>query len=286
MEISTTKFLLLAGLLGAATLAFPALVRAQAEPGPIHPPPSAPGVRVQPPPAPKPAPPSVPLKPPEAKDINGSWKLNRNESDDAEKKLHEARANGNGGNSGSGSGGGHSGVWGGGGGGGYPGGGGGYPGGGGTGYPGGQGGGGYPRPRGTGGESEQDREKMQELVNPHGLVYLALKDSEVQMTANEDGFLWVFYTDGRKVKKSKDEKNQEFSAHWEDFRLVSEAKGPHDAKITRTFEAAPGGQQLYETVSIDHGHGWPVTIRFVYDIVKPENQGKPAETATASSSSN
>ena len=30
----------------------------------------------------------------------------------------------------------------------------------------------------------------------------------------------AFFTDGKKVQKSKDDKYQEFDAHWEDYRLV------------------------------------------------------------------
>ena len=82
----------------------------------------------------------------------------------------------------------------------------------------------------------------------------------------------VYYTDGRKVPKPKDEKYQEFDAYWvESYRLVAEYDGSHGARVTRSYEPAPGGKQLYETVRLERTRSYgPVEIRYVYDLA-PEH---------------
>lgn len=83
---------------------------------------------------------------------------------------------------------------------------------------------------------------------------------------DDQGRKRVFYTDGRKLQKPKDDKYQEIAARWDDKRLVAEEKGPSGRKITRTFELAPDGTQLYETLHMEGGRsGSAVVIRFVYD---------------------
>jgi hypothetical protein len=152
-----------------------------------------------------------------------------------------------------------------------------YPGGGG----GGNNGGGYPRNGGSkNGEADYDRAQLQELMNPAGSITLAMKDTqdakngEVLLT-DDSGRQRAFYTDGHKVQKSKDDKFQEFDAHWEDYRLVADMGGSHGPQITRSFEPAPGGKQLYEIVRLERTRSnGPVEIRFVYDL---EADSKPAE---------
>jgi len=83
----------------------------------------------------------------------------------------------------------------------------------------------------------------------------------------------VFYTDGRKLQKSKDDMYQETTAHWEGNRLVSEEKSSRAGKITRSFELAPGGQQLYETLHLgDSRSSYPVIIRYEYDTARENKQ--------------
>jgi len=78
----------------------------------------------------------------------------------------------------------------------------------------------------------------------------------------------VYYTDGRKVPKPKDDRYQEFDAYWqESYRLVSEYDGSHGARVTLSFEPAPGGKQLYEIVRLERTRSYgPVEIRYVYDL--------------------
>jgi hypothetical protein len=211
---------------------------------------------------------------PDKKQLFASWKYNLDESDDAQEKMKEARGTGvdnpanprSGGGNGTGI---HMGGI------GSP-----YPGGG-SGGNGGGNGSGYPRNGGSkNSDSDYDRQQLQELMNPAGSITLAIKDTpdakngEVLLT-DDAGRQRAFYTDGHKVQKSKDDKLQEFDAHWEDYRLVAEMGGSHGPQITRSFEPAPGGKQLVEVVRLERTRSnGPVEIRFVYDLVA---DSKPAE---------
>jgi hypothetical protein len=207
---------------------------------------------------------------PDKKQLFASWKFNVDDSDDAQDKMREARGTNadnpanprSGGGNGTGI---HMGGI------GSP-----YPGcGGGNG---GGGGGGNPRNGGSkNADSDYDRQQLQELMSPAGSITLAMKDTpdakngEVLFT-DDSGRQRAFYTDGHKVQKSKDDKYQEFDAHWEDYRLVADEGGSHGPQITRSFEPAPGGKQLYEIVRLERTRSnGPVEIRFVYDLVSESN---------------
>jgi hypothetical protein len=145
-------------------------------------------------------------------------------------------------------------------------------------------------PRNTG-SSDDDftHAQMQELTNPAGEITLIAKDTkddkgaEVNLT-DDLNRQRVFYTDGRKITKSKDEKYQEYNSHWEDYRLVSDVEGTHDARATRSFEPAPGGQQLYEFVRLERTKSHDmVEIRYVYDKVA-SNSPRRSTSAPASAS--
>lgn len=248
MKTRTAAILLSAGFLCLAYLASPNYLRGQARAGPITPPPandqqtqSTTQPQLQ----------QRGQQPQQHRDtMVGAWRLNSDQSDDAQKKLQQARQNNNGGGGYGGNG-----PWGGGGrmGGGVP-----FPGGGG-GYGGGRGGMG-------GGQGNENRQQMQELLNPPESLTIARKDPEFDVT-DDQGHKSAFFTDGRKLQKSNDPNSQEFAAHWDGDRLVSEENGARGRKITRSFELAPGGSQLYETVTVPVGRsGTPVDIRYVYDI--------------------
>jgi hypothetical protein len=232
--------LLLAGLLGLPFFVVPGRVQAQAPPGPL------PQVQSQDPPAVvKPAPP--PVKP--RTSILGGWKLNQEDSDDPRQRMQQAHGSSDSGRSRGGMGGG---------------------------YPGGIGGrGGYGgRPRG--GESDDDRAKMQEFVAPANTLSLAQKDAEVDVTDDQYRKLSIF-TDGRKLQKSKDTASQEIAAHWNDKALVTDEKNPRGGKMSRTYELSPDGTQLYETLHLTVGRdNKSVGIRYVYDQVS-----SPAVKASA-----
>jgi len=175
--------------------------------------------------------------------IFGAWKLNKDDSDDAQKKMQEARGSDRQGRSGGGGGvrmGG------------------GIPG---------MGGYGGHRRGGQENESDQERQGMHELLNPARSLFLgeARKDVETDLFDDQDRKR-AFFTDGRKLEKSKDDKYQEIAAHWDGTRLVTDEKSPRGGKMSRVFELSPDGKQLYETLHLTTGRSnTPVVIRYAYD---------------------
>ncbi|MGC1580115.1 MAG: hypothetical protein WA766_01460, partial [Candidatus Acidiferrales bacterium] len=123
MNASAAKFLILSGLLAFTVISFPKTLRAQAPPGPINPAPSTDDSQETATPKPQTQQPQTPAT---RANLNGSWKLNSDESDDGRQKMQQAKSARNNGNGGGNGGGGRSsgGV-------GFPGGGIGFPGGGG-----------------------------------------------------------------------------------------------------------------------------------------------------------
>jgi hypothetical protein len=178
--------------------------------------------------------------------ILGAWKLNRDESDDPRKKTQEAPSSS--GRSGGGYGGRRGGM------------GGGYPGG----RRGGYGGGGE--------ESDQERQKMQELFTPANAITLSMTGAEVDLMDDRNRKR-AFITDGRKLQKSKDANYQEIAAKWDGHRLVTEEKDPRGNKMSRTFELSYDGMQLYETLHMTVGrNNTPLVIRYVYDQAPTSQQ--------------
>ena len=229
-----------AATLIATAMCVPAVLQAQAPAGPLPASASQPSDA----PAPRPQPPAVEVKP--RTSILGGWKLNRDESDDPRQKMQQARGSGGGGNRGGGGGGGVR-----------------------MGIPG-MGGGPYGGHRGTGqnGENDQDRERMQALIAAPNSLTLAQrepKDPEVDLVEDQNRTT-LFFTDGRKLEKSKDLNNQQVAAHWDANRLVTDEKNPRGGKMSRTYELSYDGKQLYETVEFTMGRSnSPISIRYVYD---------------------
>jgi hypothetical protein len=132
--------------------------------------------------------------------------------------------------------------------------------------------GGGGRQSGANQVSDSDRGILRELTDPPEGLNIMQKDSkggEVDLT-DDMARKRVFFTDGRKTEKSKDDSYQEIDAKWDGKSLISEEKTSR-GKFSRTFELAPNGQQLYETVRIDgsvysgKGSGPQVYIQYVYD---------------------
>src|SRR5713101_1371217 len=236
--VAITSFLLVS-ILGTAK------GRAQAPPGPL--PQTAPqdGSMAPPPKAPAP-------DVPRTKVLAGTWRLNLDESDDPGKKLQQARGSDSGGQGGGRRGGGGMG--------------GGWPGGGGMGGRGGMGGGG----RGMGGgESDSDRQKKNLFLQPANQLTVVKKEPEIDVT-DDDVRKFAFYTDSRKVEKSKDPNHQDFDAKWEEYRLVAEGKDPRGNKYERSYEVLEGNRQLRETFLLKVGrNNTEVSIRYVYDLISP-----------------
>ena len=261
------KTLIAAGFLACVCIALPASLHAQSAPGPIHPPPadsqSSDGSLAPPPP------PVKQYRPQKKENLVGSWRINPDESDDVHQKIEEARNRSGSNNPNPGNGGGGNGP--------YPGNGGGngpygrptnspYPGGGSP-YPGNGGGNGPSGRRGGMGDptNYEDRQQLQDLIEPATSLSFVQKENEVDVT-DDQGRKRIYLTDSRHPQKSKDANYQESSAHWEGARLVSEEKGLHGGRITRTYELTPDGKQLNESVRLDNSHTGLLTVRYVFDV--------------------
>lgn len=125
--------------------------------------------------------------------------------------------------------------------------------------------------------SDDERKEMQELMRASETLDFTQDGAAIIMTDDVERHR-TFYTDGRKVKKSKDADNQEFDATWSEYRLVAEFKGPDGNKIERTFEVLEGNQQLRETIHFTTGRNQrEVYLRYVYDLKsRPGSAGSPA----------
>jgi hypothetical protein len=133
-------------------------------------------------------------------------------------------------------------------------------------------GGGYPdggHGGRRGGESDEARQKMRELFTPAKAITISMTGAEVDLVDDRDRKR-AFVTDGRKLKKSKDENYQEIAAKFDGNRLVTEEKDPRGNKMSRTFELSSDGRQLNETLHMTSGRSnTPVVVRYVYDIPIP-----------------
>jgi hypothetical protein len=59
------------------------------------------------------------------------------------------------------------------------------------------------------------------------------------------------------------------TVHWQNTQLVTEMDGRRGGKTTRTYELSPDGKELYVTTTINNPRfNQPVTYRLVYDPVK------------------
>ncbi|HUN61470.1 MAG TPA: hypothetical protein VMU53_05760 [Candidatus Sulfotelmatobacter sp.] len=224
-------------LLGSAWLLVGGLLGAQAPPGPMTTPPPDPNA-----PAPPPPPKKVEVQP--RKSIMGYWVFNKDESDDGRAKLNQSRQtdNSNRGNGNGGYGGPRVyGPW--------PGGGGGY---------------GGPRPQGD------TSDTMGDFVNPPREIKFSqqLENDPEVLLADDRDHRTQFFTDGRKLEKQKDSDDKQVAARWDDKKLVTDEKGAHGGKVSRTFELSPDGKQLIETVHVTDSKGnHPVNVQYVYDAV-------------------
>lgn len=227
-----------------------AFLAAQAPPGPMTLPPA----KDAPAPETRPQVRKTVLQP--RTSIYGEWRFNRDDSDDPQQKLQQAQQDRSSSNGGYGGGGPRIG----------------FPGGG-------MGGGG--RRMGQQGMSDEERQKMQELMNPaNRLTVTDLSDrGEVDLSDDQQRKLTLI-TDGRKPAKSKDANNQEVTAHWSGKQLATDEKGPH-GKMSRTYELSYDGTQLYETLNISMGRSnSTLLVRYVYDAYGPP----PASAGSAPTS--
>jgi hypothetical protein len=197
--------------------------------------------------------------------MTGHWNFNKDQSDDAEQKVHDAQANSQ---RGAGNGGG------------YPGGGGGYPGGGGgmgRGGMGGMGGMGGGMGRGRGGMgntgarvSSQDWDRLAQ--NPK---FLRVDQRSDQFVVIDDSdHAQTFYPDGKKHKDTDADGNKiSTKASWEGGAFIAETKLPHSEKLMQTFRMSEDGKHLHVITRFEASSGnVSVSIRRVYDMGKAPAQ--------------
>ena len=119
---------------------------------------------------------------------------------------------------------------------------------------------------GYGDSSEAQSPALREYIYPATDVTFVLKDSEADLT-DDLARKRVFYTDGRKLQKPKDDNYREIAAHWEGNRLVADEKLSGGEHVRRTFELSSDGRQLDEEVYLDATRSRSaVTLRYIYDI--------------------
>jgi hypothetical protein len=208
--------------------------------------------------------------------LSGYWKYNASQSDDADRKVHEAQVNnerplsdGAGGaadpTAGTS----------------YPGGGGGggiYPSGGGMGGRGGMGGmGGMGGGMGHGRQGTRSPEVSSEdwdqlAANPKYL-HIDQRSDQVEVSNDSDQGR-TFYTDGKKHDdKDSDGKKISTKGNWEADNFVAESKMNRSHKITDTYRLSSDGKQLFVTTRFeDSALNAPVMIRRVYDVSKAPAQ--------------
>jgi hypothetical protein len=186
-------------------------------------------------------------------DLSGTWKLNRDASDDPRKKMEEARDQSGGSGGGSGGGGGGSGM------GGHHG---GHRGGGRSGGDGSQSGGAFEPPSG-----------VDELHIEHRDPKLVITDGA--------GREHVLYTDGRKIEEERSlGGTTKIYARWKDGHVVIETDPEHGATYTETYAVTADRKQLTVTLKLKARGRMPaMEIRKVYDAVTPAESPTPVPTS-------
>lgn len=231
-----SKFWMVTG----AGLVFAGTTFAQAPPGPISPPASTIASGPATPP---------PVQIPPRKNILGAWRLNRDESDDPKAKSNQRKVNSPNSNPG-----GYGGPR--------------------IGFPGGGMGGpgmGGPRPSsGSQKDTDADRERYAELIDPSVRLRLERKgDTDPLVTMfGDQGRKTIFYTDGKKPDTPEGVGTDVVEAKWDGAKLESESQLPKKGSLKRTYEVSPDGLQLWEEVEMVVGKDKnPSKFRFVYDAV-------------------
>ena len=178
--------------------------------------------------------------------LSGTWRLNKDLSDDPQQKMKDARSeSGGGGHSGGRHGGGM-----------------------------GRGSGGHSGSSGSGSADEGQR-PPEDMAT--ALQQLKIDHQDPALTI-EDGLgrLHHLFTDGRKVEEEHSYGGTtEIHAVWKDARIVVTTQSEKGPKITETYAVAADGSQLTVTSKIEMRRGGSVEIRRVYDSVKPLPSATP-----------
>jgi len=191
-------------------------------------------------------------EPEAAPSLAGKWTLNKDQSEDARAKMHDAGGSG-GGRAGGGGFGGRGGGMGGRGGG--MGGRGGGPGGGFSGR------GGGDRDAGGGNGGGNRGGSMRSFFEPPETLTITQTADEVGI---DDGQRVLhLHPDGKKIKSEGG--GSETTTKWRGNELVVETKTERGAKIDSAYMVVPEKHQLYVTSTLEGRSGQPITVRRVYD---------------------
>jgi hypothetical protein len=178
--------------------------------------------------------------------LSGTWRLNKDLSDDPQQKMKDARSeSGGGGHSGGRHGGGMGHGWGG-------------------------------RSGGSGSGSGDDAQRPLEDMAT-AMQQLKIDHQNPAMTI-EDGLgrEHHLFTDGRKIEEERSYGGTtEIHAVWKDGHVVVTTQPEKGPRITETYVVAADGSQLTVTSKIEMRRGGSVEIRRVYDAVKPLPAGTP-----------
>lgn len=119
-------------------------------------------------------------------------------------------------------------------------------------------------------ERAETRQRIEALINASETLNITQGKNEVTIA---EGNLRErkFYTDGRAYQQPDRRGNlTTLRARWQGDRLVVNTRLADGGKFTESYELAPGGRQLFVTVtSQDRRLKQPLVIRRVYDLEKP-----------------
>jgi hypothetical protein len=171
-------------------------------------------------------------------DLSGTWKLDRERSDDPAQKLREGGGRGGGGSRG------------------------------GAGFRGRRGGGGFGGHHGRPTDDGEDNggTDFSQDSRAFDLLTIVHRDPQLRITDGL-GREHVLYTDGRKVDEERSSGTTKIRAKWKDGRVVVATTPEHGAKITETYAVTADGSSLTVATRVE-GRGRDFEFRRVYDAMK------------------
>jgi hypothetical protein len=173
-----------------------------------------------------------------AGNLSGTWKLDRERSDDPAQKLREG-----GGPSQRGSGGG-------------------------GGFRGRRGGGGFGGHRGRPTDEGEENGGSDFFQDSRAFDLLAIVHRDPELRIRDGlGREHVLYTDGRKIEEERSSGTTKIKTKWKDGRVVVVTTPEHGAKITETYAPTADGSSLTVTTRVE-GRGRELEFRRVYLAVK------------------
>ncbi|MFZ3244487.1 MAG: hypothetical protein WA185_05375 [Candidatus Acidiferrales bacterium] len=167
--------------------------------------------------------------------LAGTWKLNKDKSDNPREKMQQAMGNSGGMQGG--------------------------------------GGGGYGQRRGGGGGEGGPRGNMMDEFTQLTIVQTGSNIKVTGASGRILAVLPADTGSNSDTSNADSNANGQYApppptVHWQDTQLIAELQGRR-GKTTRTYELSPDGKQLYVTTRMENPRfSQPVTYRFVYDPVK------------------